>query len=678
VPEQTSRRPRRPPAASPRPAPDTLARRLPRPGLPELVLALLVAVAAAWQSVLALEVRGPWLLPDEAAYALLARGFWEHGDLAVLGGPTRLYSAAYPVLAGVPLELFGTGTGGDVLRVLQVVALCSTAVIVYAWARSLVRPAWALAGALLTLLLPGFAYAGTITAETLLVPLATLAAWQAARTLERPARANQALLLAALGACLAVRLEANVVAVAFFVAAAVRGRLRALVPTWAVLGGIGIWIVATGPPLRSMGGYAPAPDASFVRAVELVAEHAGALLLVCGIVPLCAVVLLAVSRANEAAVAGTVALALSIAAVALVEVGVFAALHAGRLLERELLFALPPLLVGFAAWLGRGAPRPRVATFAIAAAAFTALVALPIGRLATIDAVADNPSIVRLIQVGSPKAYGLTALAAAVACGLLLWTPRRHVWLLPAVVGLAFAGASTVAAREFAHQSELAESRFAASPRDWIDRGADGRVAYLYDGVSPWQLAWTQLVWNDRLTQVLDLTSERVPGPLPQGQLRLLADDGAFRLVDGDVPETRLVVAPAGVRLDGRALERQRTTGLVLWRLDGPARVATWTQGLLPSGDVAAGEEATLDVYHCRAGRFRLVAVGREHATLTLARDGRTIGRFEIWPRGVWEQTVDTSAGDGKCRFSLSTTRPVHLRAFAWTARQRRATATSQ
>ena len=141
------------------------------------------------------------------------------------------------MLAGVPLELGGLGTGYDVLRVLQSVVLCSTAVIVFLWARSLVRPWWALAAAALTLVLPGLTYAGTLTPDVLLVPLATLAAWLAVRALEQPTRLNQALLAGAILACLLTLSEASVLALAVLAGAVVRGRVRAFVPLWIAIRG---------------------------------------------------------------------------------------------------------------------------------------------------------------------------------------------------------------------------------------------------------------------------------------------------------------------------------------------------------------------------------------------------------------------------------------------------------
>ena len=58
----------------------------------------------------ALALPAPFLFPDEGAYALLGRGLWHHGDLAVLGGPSSYVSALYPVFSALP---------SAVLRVVQ-------------------------------------------------------------------------------------------------------------------------------------------------------------------------------------------------------------------------------------------------------------------------------------------------------------------------------------------------------------------------------------------------------------------------------------------------------------------------------------------------------------------------------------------------------------------------------
>ena len=165
-------------------------------------------------------------------------------------------------------------------------------------------------------------------------------------------------------------------------------------------------------------------------------------------------------------------------------------------------------------------------------------------------------------------------------------------------------------------------------------------MAYLYDGDPAWSLPWLEALWNERIGQVLDLTPTRVPGPLPQSQLRLLGDDGALRLVDGSAPSAPVLVAPEGMQLAGRELARKPgvggVPGLVLWQVLGAPRVATWEQGVLPNGDIGPGGTATLDVYNCGRGAFRLVAIGRDNTKLTLARDGTTVATTDLWPRGVW------------------------------------------
>jgi len=372
---------------------------------PVAVLAALVAIAITLRALAALALPEPFILPDEGAYALLGRGLWHHGDLAVLGGPSSYVSALYPVFSALPYAL---------LRVLQAIALCGTAVVVYLWARSLAPPAWALAGALLTLTLPGLVYAGTIVAEALFVPLAALAAWLAVRAVVAPSRRNQGVLVLALLACALTRGEANALVLALLAAALLARRVRALWPTWLAAGAFcAVWLALGGrSPLRSLGGYGRGGGYSAHSVVIWILEHGGELVLVCGAVPLCATILLAFHRPLDLQTRVTAWFALALAAVAVIEVGVFAAGHSDQLLERELLFTLPPLFVAFACWLGRAAPRPALLAVPLVVAVVAALLAMPFGRLATAAGARDNPTLVPLTHLDSPKVYGVVALFA--------------------------------------------------------------------------------------------------------------------------------------------------------------------------------------------------------------------------------------------------------------------------
>jgi Dolichyl-phosphate-mannose-protein mannosyltransferase len=620
-------------------------------------------VAVVLRAIAALALPTPFLLPDEGAYALLGRGLWHHADLAVLGGPSQYASALYPVLTGLPPA---------VLRVIQVIAMCGAAIVVYVWVREMVRPAWALAGAALTLALPALAYSGTIVAEAIFLPLATLASWFGVRALVSPSRRNQLVLVAALAACGLTRGEANMFVLALLAGAAVTRRLRALWPTWAACAAFCVaWLALGGlSPLRALG-ETEAGNYALHHVVVSVLELGGELVLVCGALPLCAAILLASTRPRDLEVRATTTFALALAGVAVLEVGIFAAGHADHLLEREVIFVLPPLFVAFTVWLGLGAPRPRLRTAAVAVAAVAVLLAMPFGRLARGDAAPDNPTLVPLTHLDSPHVYGVVALFALAAGIALLALPRRFVWLLPVGLGAVLVATSVSAAKEFVNRSRAARLAYTAPDTHWIDSRTDAPVTYLYDGADDFRAVWSQLYWNKRIDHVLDLPATHVPGPLPQAQLQLVGGDGALELVGGGVPETTTIVAPQGFHFRGRRISHAPRVGLSIWRVSAPPRLRTWTQGVQRNGDVLQGGVATLEVFDCGRGTFHLIAIGRDNESVQLSQNGNPVATKTLWPDGVWEQTIDTPASGvgGQCSFSLSTTSLVHLATFDWRPR---------
>ena len=628
---------------------------------PVAALAVLVGAAAGLRVAAALALPSPSLLPDEAAYALLGRSLWRHGELAVLGGPSQYASAVYPVVSALPY---------GVLRVLQVLAACGAAVAVYEWARTVARPWWALAAAAPALALPGLVYAGAVVPEAILLLLATLAGRLAIRALEEPSLRNQALLVAGLVLAALTRGEAVALVPAVLAAAVATRRVRALRHTWAAAaGGAVAWLaLGGGSPFRALGGF-EGGHYSAHRVAVWVLLQGGDLLLVCGVVPLCAVILLALERPADHRVRATVVYALALALGVVVETGVFAAGHADVLLERELLFALPPLFVGFAAWLDGGAPRRPLPTALVATAAVGALLAVPFGRLATDPGAApQNPTLAALAHLGSPKAYGVVALVALTAGGLLLALPARRRALLPVLLAATLAAASVSASEDLRDRSQAVRAEAVAPSATWIDRAALGPVTYLYDGTGDAATVWSQLFWNERIVRVLDLPAPHVPGPLPQQQLRLVPDDGTLTLVAGGQADATVVVAPQGFRFRGSQLARSPRLGLALWRVASPPRIRTWAQGLERNGDLAQGGVATLTVYDCGRGAFHVVAIGRDNETLRLSQDGNQLTTTTLWPDGVWEQTVRTPARPGgRCTFSLESTSLVHLDTFEWT-----------
>ena len=103
--------------------------------------------------------------------------------------------------------------------------MAATALPVFAWGRTLMRPGWALVAAVLTVAIPALVLSGLLMTETLFYPLAALAAWALAGALERPTLSRQALLVGAVLLACATRLQGVVFLPVLVTAAIVFGVL---------------------------------------------------------------------------------------------------------------------------------------------------------------------------------------------------------------------------------------------------------------------------------------------------------------------------------------------------------------------------------------------------------------------------------------------------------------------
>ncbi|HEY6054278.1 MAG TPA: glycosyltransferase family 39 protein [Gaiellaceae bacterium] len=590
-------------------------------------LGALVALSAGLRFAAARGIPTPWIAPDEMFYALLGRSLWEHGSLNVLGGPTPFYSLVYPALAGLPLSLGSVHAGYTALKAVQAVAMSLTAVPVYLWGRSLMRPGWALAAAALTLAIPGLGYSGLVMTEVAFYPLLVVTAWATARALAEPTPRRQALLLAASALLVATRLQALVLVAAVPTAAGIEALLarepRRVLRLWplgvAAAGGAVFLLVRRS---AGLGGYAAAAGSYGPGdAVKFVLYHAAALLLLCGVVPLCAVVLqlVAAARRTEAPpVRAYLAVAVSFSAWIVVEVGVFASEHALRIEERDLLGLAPLLFLGFALWLDRGAPRTYAVAAAVALAAAAVLLSLPYHRYVNAAAVPDSFTFAAVWRwlSGHRSAdpallVGVPAVGLAAAFALL---PRK---LLPALVPLLAAAlvAASVAASAQVRQTSanIRDARLGADPR-WIDRAATGPTGIVFPGGN-WTPVWASLFWNRRLVHVYDVPGAEVLGPVPQQELSP-GPGGAIAV------STPFLAVPSAVIPDGEQIAITTEPGsqqgtLTLWRLSRPARLLLQTAGFQPNGDVYS--RAFVRAYDC-SGSFELTLLGKttEHVEIRL------------------------------------------------------------
>ncbi|MGZ4386861.1 MAG: glycosyltransferase family 39 protein [Gaiellaceae bacterium] len=633
-------------------------------------LVLLVLGAALLRALAGLRVSGPFIAPDEMTYAELGRSLWSSGRLEVLGHHVDLYSVVYPALAGLPLSLGGIKSSFTALAVVQPFVMSLVALPVYLWARRLVAPRPALLAAALALALPELAYSSLIMTEVVFYPVMALAAWRMAVAIAQPSRRNDGLALAAILLALLTRIQALALVPALVLAllvvallerspAAFRRSLRLL----AGIAGLGVawlaWRIVSGGEV--LGVYAGATRGYRIgHAARYVGYHFADLLILTGVVPACALVLLTVTAARrfERELAALVGVAVGLSLALVVEVGVFASSNVHHLAERNLLGAAPPLLVVAGVWIGQGCSRPRLAATLVGLAAAAALLLLPIGPLTAPDALHDGLTLVPIARLGhalgSVSAVYSTLVAVLVLGFVLL--PRRLLALLPVLLLALLAAGSVEASRYVAQRADAARQGFPGGAIGWVDAATREPVAYLYDG-EPWDAVWQQVFWNRRIERVFDLGPATIPGPVPQQRLRALADG---RLVDstGKSPDSSEVVAATPLTLAGEPLasipeSEVAQSGLTLWRPERPLRLSWTKNGVLPNGDIPT--LAHFDVYACRGGTLILTLLGKQDARVEIDLSGKPVRTFRLTSGEIWRGRIATpSSPDGVCRYTIA------------------------
>jgi hypothetical protein len=636
--------------------------------------AALVVLVAASTAVRLLAVRSlptPWVTPDETLYGLLARGLYEQGRLAVLGGHVAFYSVLYPAVAGLPLLTRDLSRGYQLLKAVQALLMSLTAVPVYLWARTVARPRTALVAAALTVALPGLTYAGMLMSEVAFYPVVTVAAWLTARALARPTLARQAGVLVAIAAVALIRLQGLLFVPAVLGAVLLKALfdrelrvVRACLPL--VAAGVAVAVAAAVAGGSSLGGYATIASSGYdgAHVAEFVAYHAAALLLACGVVPVCAVALLAVDavrgREPSSEVRATVAVVVSFSVCTVAVVGAFASRYADRILERGLLCLAPALFVGFAAWLDRGAPRRYVPAAVVAFAAAALLLVLPYDRFVVPESVQDSMTFAAALHVlaAQPRLSPLLLLGVTgtVLAALFALLPRRAAPVLVAALALLLAGASWGASREVRAASAAQQARLLGPDPRWIDRATAQPTGFVFGGGATFDTAWEHAFWNRRVRSVYDLPGARVLGPMPQRRLEV-GGDGVLRAGGRPIRE-RLVVLPsfaepAGTRLATTTLTGAGVAGLALWKLEGTPRLLERRGGFQPNGDIPY--QAELREYGCRrGGTFLVTFFGKTAERVAVALNGRRVATVHLVKGAAPTQVVHAGAGrDGSCTLTL-------------------------
>jgi hypothetical protein len=643
-------------------------------------LAALVLVSTAFRAWAAVSVPVPWIAPDEMVYGLLGRSLYLHGSLEILGGPTPFYSLLVPALVGFPLSAFGLATGLDVTQGLQAFVMSLAAVPVYLWARSMVSRRAALVAAALTVAAPGLTYSGLLMSEVLFYPLLVIAAWAMAEAIARPTRLTQGLLVVAVLAVCATRVQGIVllpVAVTAVLVDAWLARswanLRRLVPAAAVLGGLAVVWVAwrVGSGAGTLGSYEVISSTPFSvgAAAKFVVYHLASVLIVCGLFPAGAVAVMFVRAAlrgeRDPRIRAYLAVATSLTVWLVLEIGVFASYYSDRIVERNLIALAPVLFVGLVLWLEAGAPGTLAERAAVAVVAAVVLLVVPVRRLVTIFDVHDAMTLVPLYKLRTASSPGTMVavylvVVAVVALGFAVLRGRA-LRFVPAVMLVALVAASVVSARFVVDEAQAQQRTFLGKKPGWVDRKADGPVAYLYDGEPSWNGVWETLFWNDRIERIYDLGDAEVPGPLPQAHAEVRRDGTLFLPPSAPRPG-RYAVASTWITLAAEKVKQIKQhgltqEGLTLWRVDPPLRFLTWKTGIQPNGDVSATHTARLRAYSCKRGIFRLTMIVKQPETVEIRVNGRLARRltFRV-PIPSWHGEFPVDGRGGECTLEVTPT----------------------
>jgi hypothetical protein len=636
-----------------------LARALRRAGL-TLALPALVGLSTLLHWLAGRTVAGLWIMPDEAIYGVRALGLWNDGRLPLFGRSGAGYSILYPVLAGGPLSVGSLGTGYALLKPVQALVMSLAAVPVYAYTRRHAGLLPSLLAGALTLAAPIVLFSGYVMTEVLYYPLATAALLAATRSVESTSRRSQAVALALIAAAVATRVQGVVLlpifGAAVLVDAALRRdgrRLGRFWPVWALLVA-GAVVVAVLP--GALGAYESAVSGGYdlVAGARRTLEPLAYLVLADGGVPAGALLLLAAGvlrgRDGDAPARALVSVTVCATVLVVVQVGLFGSRYAPHLLERDLA-ALPPIyFAAFALWLGRVAPRPRVATTLVPVGLLAGLVATPWNEIVNWDAFPDSPGIALLLQ--SPVDWRpLTAVTVVAAVLLVLFRFAPFVGALGLVVLGFLAWTSVKAAQMVEPYSAGAQMVLVGTPRDWIERNAAGDVAYVFNGdLAGGPVVWEQRFWNPSIRRVVSLAPHAVAGPIHQVVVPTRLDG---RLPVGE----RYAVTNDALTLRGDAVATQdrgpNQYGLTLWRLERPARLATMLTGVQPNGDMTG--PATVTVFGCAGGSLHLTLLPKATSRLEIDLDGSPVVTKDVTGLASWSTSIPVppSRGPLPCAFSI-------------------------
>ena len=648
----------------------------------------------------------PFIFTDELQYQENARSLAAGDGIEVRGQPYGIVSVLYPLLLAPAYVLFDSlPQAYGAARTINAVAMSLAALPAYLIARRVLSTRLSLAAALLAVALPSLAYTGTLMSENAFYPAFLLAAWALLRVLERPTAARQAVLLAACGAAVLVRVQGLALVLAALTAplllrAVARRPLRPFVPLYAVVAGGGVLALVAqllrGASIQSLfGAYAVVGEESYdvLEVLRFLFWHLAELDLYVGVFPLVAFVLLAIRvRALEPRVQELVVATVALAAWTLLVVAAFASRFAGAIVERNMFVVAPLLLIALLVWIERGAPRPAIPAVVATGVAAVLPALIPYERFLQLKVRSDTLMLVPLWNVQDsvtlPRLDDVVLVAGIGAGALFLLVPRRFALVLPLfVLGYYALALQPIHAGPHGMERAAADALFEGirvPRRDWIDRSVpDGaEVAALWTGRTHRFTVNQNELFSRSVGPVYTLGGP-MPGGFPETPVTIDEQTGAVRREDGTDVGAEYAFTDGSVALDGEPVARDELLGLTLYRTDGPLVSTTAVTGVY--NDQWSGPEVSYRRVRCAGGTLAVALEGDpglfdEPQTVTAVSGSRRI-RARVGPKESERLLVPLEPRRRVCtvRFSITPTAVpgagddrelgIHFRAFEYTAR---------
>jgi hypothetical protein len=603
------------------------------------LFALSFAVRFRW----GLRDPAPWIFSDELNYWEPAKSLAYTGGFSTREIPgTAGFGFLYPALISPAFLLFERLPDAyDAVKAINSILMSLTVFPVFALARRFATRGLALAAAGLSVAIPAMTFTGNVMTENAFYPLTAFWVLALFRSLERPTRLRQGLVVVLIGAAVVTKVQAVVLVPAVVTAvvivvlldalepgrAGAVGRLgRGLVrfwPTWALFA-LAVPAVVIRQALRDLpmrellGAYNGVLDREypFGALVQWALYHLAALDIFVGFIPFAVFLLMLLWSLRPAAPRELrILAAVGLATVFwfLVVVSAFATTPTvERILERNLFHVVPLFFIALVAWIAQGAPRPWWAVAPAALFAGTLTLALPINAFLNTTIVHSTPGLLplwrwrdRAFSAGSID--DLVALAAITAAALIVVVPRR--WLATVTIGLlgVYFAAASRPVEGFTHKASMDAFLTIRSPRDWIDRtvGMKADVASLFWAGDQFRF-WEAEFFNRSVGPVYS-----VPGPYDGlGQVHVSVDgSGLIRGRAGRPVRTRYLLTDASTDFGGRLVASRASVGMMLYEIGGPLVVRERVDGLYP--DRWSASDVIYQRYGCRGGALDLRLEGQ-------------------------------------------------------------------